>query len=107
MDEYARQHANRTNLLIHIVMVPAFVVGALSVPYAIVVMDLANAVVGAIMMLAGLGLQGSGHKKEEARPNPFAGAGDFIGRIFIEQFVTFPRFVLSGCWLRSWKASGS
>ncbi len=107
MDEYARQHANPTNLLIHIVMVPAFAVGALSVLYAIVMIDAAHGIVGVIMMLAGLGLQGYGHRKEAVPPKPFAGAGDFIRRLFIEQFVTFPRFALRGGWLRSWRASRS
>ena len=25
----------------------------------------------------------------------------FIGRVFVEQFITFPRFVLSGQWMRN------
>jgi hypothetical protein len=29
------------------------------------------------------------------------GFGDFVTRFFVEQWVTFPRFVLSGGWYRN------
>ena len=40
--------------------------------------------------------QGKGHAREEARPHPFRGALDVVARIFVEQWITFPRYVLSG-----------
>jgi hypothetical protein len=36
---------------------------------------------------------------------PFDGAADFVSRFVVEQWVTFPRFVLSGGWRRNLKAS--
>jgi hypothetical protein len=30
--------------------------------------------------------------------------GNAISRIFLEQWVTFPRFVLSGAWMRAWRS---
>jgi hypothetical protein len=43
----------------------------------------------------------------EANPAvPFSGPGNALSRIFGEQFVTFPRFVLSGGWARALRASG-
>jgi hypothetical protein len=29
-----------------------------------------------------------------------------VGRIFFEQWITFPRFVLSGGWLRALRSAG-
>jgi len=52
-------------------------------------------------------LQGRGHRLEAKRPEPFRGPGDFVARIFVEQWVTFPRFVLSGGFSRAWGARGA
>jgi hypothetical protein len=46
-------------------------------------------------------LQGSGHKKELNAPVPFTDLWNIFGRIVLEQFYSFPRFVLSGCWLKA------
>ena len=46
-------------------------------------------------------MQGIGHKREAEPPVPFDGPGDFLARVFVEQFFTFPRFVLTGGWLRN------
>ena len=48
-----------------------------------------------------MAMQGRGHRRE--RPAPFAGALDMILRIFAEQLITFPRFVLSGEFARAWR----
>ena len=74
VQDYPRFHQNKTNLLLHIVMVPLFV-------------------------------QGAGHKKEPNPPLPFDGPGDFVKRIFSEQFYKFPKFVLSGKWLAAVRSS--
>ena len=34
-------------------------------------------------------------------------ASNFVGRLFLEQWVTFPRFVLSGGWARNLAAHRS
>ena len=49
--------------------------------------------------------QGRGHGREAVRPVPFRGAADVAVRIVVEQWVTFPRFVLSGGFARAWTAS--
>ena len=57
------------------------------------------AVVAVGAMALALVLQGRGHRREAEPPTPFAGAADFASRFVVEQWVTFPRFVLSGGWL--------
>ena len=52
-------------------------------------------------MILAIGLQGKGHRGEAHAPEPFHGAGDVVKRIFVEQWVTFPRFVLSGGFRRA------
>ena len=49
-------------------------------------------------MLVALVLQGRGHRREAEAPTPFDGAADFVSRFVVGQWVTFPRFVLSGAW---------
>jgi hypothetical protein len=39
-------------------------------------------------------------------PEPFAGTANFLARLFAEQSVTFPRFVLSGGWWTNFTRSG-
>jgi hypothetical protein len=44
-------------------------------------------------------------KREVNPPIPFRGPADFVARILTAQFSRFPRFVLSGGWLRAWRGS--
>ena len=62
-------------------------------------------VIGGIAMGTGLALQGKGHKLERVPPEPFTGPANAIARLLLEQWVTFPRFVLSGGWRRALKRS--
>jgi len=93
---YRLYHADRTNLLIHIVAVPAFV-GCIGWLVASAVtrhpLQAAAATVGAAIAFA---VQGLGHKREETPSIPFDGLADTLSRILAEQFVSFPRFVASG-----------
>ena len=57
-------------------------------------------------MLITLAAQGRGHSVEAERPVAFRGPFDFVARFFVEQWVTFPRFVLSGGFARSWRSEG-
>jgi hypothetical protein len=52
-------------------------------------------------MVATMVIQGRGHELEPLTHVPFAGAADFVTCFFVEQWVTFPRFVLSGGWYRN------
>ena len=73
---------------------PVFLLGTLALVGALVTRE----GVAAVFAVAGMGvsvlLQGRGHRRERETPAPFAGAGDFVSRFFVEQWVTFPRF---GC----------
>jgi uncharacterized membrane protein YGL010W len=97
-DGYSSFHRNRINLLIHIVAVPAFVgalvVAAIAFAGAQWVLGACAVAVVAVAFVA----QGIGHKREPSPPIPFDGALDALTRILAEQFITFPRFVLTGAW---------
>jgi hypothetical protein len=103
--DYPRFHKNRTNLLLHIVVVPLFVLG---VVYAVVAAFQGRwfaALLSLLLPVFSLAVQGAGHKKEPNPPLPFDGPGEFLTRIFTEQFYRFPKFVLSGDWLRAVRSS--
>ena len=100
-DGYARVHRSRTNLLIHIVVVPLFVLGNVGLVVAFLETSAALGAVSLATMLVSVVLQGHGHKQEQLPPEAFTGPANAISRIFLEQWVTFPRFVLSGKWFRA------
>ena len=99
--DYAAKHQDRGNLLLHIVVVPLFQLGTLGLVYGVVAGGLGVAVLGAVAMLASIVAQGRGHRREREAPTPFNGGGDVVTRLLAEQWVTFPRFVLSGAWYRN------
>ena len=98
---YARYHSTRFNLLLHIVVVPLFLVGNLVLIVALLKGSWAVAVGSAIAMAVSMALQGRVHRREPMPPEPFTGAQNALSRIFFEQWATFPRFVASGGWLRA------
>ncbi len=98
---YPKYHRSRVNLLVHIVAVPLFLAGNLGLLASLFE---GSAVTGAVslgVMVVSLALQGRGHRREEAPPEPFTTPINAVSRIFLEQWVTFPRFVVSGGWLRA------
>jgi len=99
---YPDGHRTRRNLALHVATVPLFQLGAIAVVAAPFVAPWAAAA-GAAGMVAALVAQGRGHKGEPTAPVPFRGPRDFVARFFTEQFVTFPRFVLSGGLARAWR----
>lgn len=103
---YPGGHADRTNLLVHAITVPLFWSGLATLALA----PLSGAPLGALgglaMMVIAIAAQGRGHKREEVAPLPFRGPLDVLARIFVEQLVTFPRFVLSGGFARAWRTAG-
>ena len=103
--DYSAKHRSRANLLIHIVAVPLFQAGTLLLVYS--ALQRAAVVVGLSVacVVVSLAMQGRGHRLETEPPAAFGGAGDLIRRIVAEQWVTFPRFVLSGGWYRNLKAT--
>jgi hypothetical protein len=100
---YPEGHTTRSNLLLHLMTAPLFCAGTLAVVAA--PFTTAWMAVGALFMLAALVAQGRGHRGEANRPIPFRGPADFVARFFVEQWVTFPRFVLGGGFARAWRRS--
>ena len=105
--DYPRVHTTRTNLLIHIVAVPVFDLAIIGALVSLAMRSWVGAVGGVAIAAAAFAAKGRGHGIEPEPPAPFTGPGDFVKRIFAEQFITFPRFVLSGGWSRAFRASGS
>lgn len=98
---YADNHRDRVNLLLHIVAVPAFIAGILaSVRLLVAGIPIGAAAAFGVALIAFV-VQGIGHRREAVAPIPFDGPLDFVGRVLVEQFITFPRFVLSGQWARN------
>lgn len=97
---YSRYHQSRFNVLLHMVVVPIFLVGNLALLVAIYRGSWVYAAVGFAAMLLSVAAQGLGHRQEAVAPEPFLNRADAIARIFCEQWITFPRFVLSGRWWR-------
>lgn len=97
---YRQTHCSRANLVIHIVTVPVFLLGTMAVAYAIVTLAGWWGMGGVLAMAAAMALQGVGHRLEQNAPAPFTGFGNAVSRILLEQWVTFPRYLLSGSWRR-------
>lgn len=102
---YPAAHRSRRNLLVHIVTVPLFMAGTIA--FALAWRWPWLLVIGPAVMTGVMALQGRGHRQEAAPPAPFLGPADVFGRIFAEQWITFPRFVASGGFVRAWRASRS
>ncbi len=99
---YAGNHTDRVNLVLHLCSAPLFIAGLVAIAVSPVA-GLACLIAGIAGVVTALIVQGRGHRREATAPVPFAGAGDFVSRFFVEQLVTFPRFVISGGWLRAWR----
>lgn len=99
--DYAEHHQDKLNLWLHLYAVPAFVAGALGVLLNLIALSLVGVAASLAFVVAAFLVQGLGHRREPVPPVPFDGPGDFLKRVFAEQFITFPRFVLSGGWMRN------
>jgi hypothetical protein len=104
---YPRAHADRRNLVIHALTEPLFVAGVGMVASAAWVGGWRAVVAGFVAMIVAMAAQGRGHRLEQQPPLPFRGPLDVVARIFAEQLVTFPRFVLSGGFARAWRGAGA
>jgi hypothetical protein len=98
---YPKYHQSRANLLLHIVLVPLFLAGNVGLVVGLIRLSWLEALSGAVLMFVSLALQGRGHKGESNPPVPFSGPADALGRIFVEQWITFPRFVFTSAWWRA------
>jgi Protein of unknown function (DUF962) len=95
---YPTYHQSRANLLIHVVAVPLFLLGTIALVAAVVQLSLVLLAVAIGCVVVAVALQGRGHRLEPVPPEPFSGPLNFVSRLFFEQWVTFPRFVISGGW---------
>lgn len=98
---YPANHREKVNLVLHFFAVPAFIASTLVVLTGLVHTQAKMIGVGVVGMVLSFAIQGIGHKREAEPPIPFASPFEFVARVFIEQFINFPRFVLSGGWLRA------
>lgn len=101
---YPLYHQARLNLLIHIVLVPVFLAGNVVLLLGLASRSLPLAGAGLAAMAVSFAAQGIGHKREANPSIPFSGPANAFSRIFLEQWFTFPRFVLSGGWSRALRA---
>ena len=96
-------HRNVTNLMIHIVAVPLFVLGHVLLVAGLIVDPwlLAGAVLSIVVSLVA---QRYGHSLEHNQVHAFTGTGDFLRRLYAEQFWNFWRFLFSGQWYAGFKS---
>lgn len=99
--DYTRTHRSRRTLLVHIAAVPAFVAANTALIAALALGMWIKAALALAVMAASLVWQGRCHRDETEQPEPFAGPAQAVVRILAEQWVTFPRFALSGRWSRA------
>ena len=100
-DGYPRYHRTRFNLLLHIVVVPLFWLGNTVLVWALLQGAWVAVIAGVVAMVVPVAAQGRGHGQEPTPPEPFTVPLNAVSRIFLEQWVTFPRFVVTGGW---WQA---
>jgi hypothetical protein len=81
--------------------VPLFMVATVLALYALVRLSSFALVLSVLCFILSLILQKLGHKLEPVQPEPFKNGFDFVCRIFAEQWITFPRFVVTGGWLKN------
>jgi hypothetical protein len=98
---YPCYHQSRVNLLLHIISVPLFLAGNVTFLAALAEHWWLAAIAAAGLIGVSLAAQAFGHSKESVPAEPFTGAINAISRILREQWVTFPKFVLSGAWARA------
>ncbi|MBC3882211.1 terminase [Undibacterium sp. LX40W] len=104
-NEYHDFHRSRKNLLIHIFAVPLLLIANINLVWALTQSAWIHAIISAGLMLLSLVLQGKGHKIEETPSIPFSSPLNAISRLFVEQWINFPRFVVSGGWWQAFRSS--
>jgi hypothetical protein len=95
---YAEFHQSPGNLLIHLVAVPIFLLANVLCVAALFSGEWLSAGTAALAMAGSMIAQVRGHRLERTPPEPFTGPLNAVARIFAEQWLTFPRFVLTGGW---------
>ena len=99
---YPGTHRDRRNLALHLASWPVFLAGTCAL-VASPVAGAGAAAAGVLALGAVIVAQGRGHRFEEQAPADFQGTGDKLKRLFVEQWVTFPRYLFSGRFARAWR----
>ncbi|SEP66027.1 hypothetical protein SAMN04244573_00228 [Azotobacter beijerinckii] len=99
---YEDCHHNRTNLALHMLALPLFVVACLVLASALLSLNLLALILGGLGLSAALALLAQGHRFETGSDPRHP--ENSLSHLLVEQFLTFPWFVLSGAWRRAWKA---
>ncbi|OCT20745.1 terminase [Pseudomonas putida] len=87
---YHHNHRHPTNLVLHLIAVPLFILGALLVLSGLFSLDITQLAVGVIALIAGLAMQRQGHRLEAEQPEPFSDRQDALKRLLTEQFIGAP-----------------
>jgi hypothetical protein len=103
---YGEGHRDPVNLALHAATVPLFWLGTGALVLAPMT-HLRWAIAGVLGLTLPIVAQGRGHRRDATAPSPFRGPGDFLARIFAEQWITFPRYVLTGGFARAWREAGA
>ncbi len=102
---YPNYHAARRTLLIHLFTNPIFLLGNLLI-LAAPLLHWPLAPVGLLLSAAAFAAQGYAHRKLEARASaPFRSRGEMLQRVFAEQWINWPRYVLGGGFAKAWRAA--
>lgn len=97
-DGYQCIHATQVNFVAHLITVPVFMAGTIGFFCAAATLSVGYCLISLFAMLAAVAAQGWGHKKEDCPPAPFTSRGNAFIRIFLEQWVTFPKYALHTAW---------
>lgn len=101
---YPKFHRNRVNLLIHLIAVPLFVASVFGILWCAIHEQFLQAAALSLGPVVSVACQRYGHRLEASSAPPFSSPSNFLKRILVEQFSTFPRFVISGGWFTAMQA---
>ena len=103
--EFQRVHQTRSSLLVHCLMVPVFAIGVIAGFYLTLNNGIAVGWPYFALALVSFAAQGISHKTLErnALP-PMTGLLEIPRRFLIEQYLSWPRALLSGTIVRLWNS---
>ena len=94
--DYHQFHQSKVNLIIHIITMPIFALATLATVFFAIQLNWLAALGSIFAVIVAFGLQGIGHAQEKNPSIPFASPAQAIKRILLEQFVSFPKYLLTG-----------
>ena len=94
--DYHSFHQSKTNLVIHLVTMPVFVLALLASLYFLLQFNWLAAGLAFMTLLVAFAAQGYGHSLEAKPSIPFASPKQAMQRILLEQIITFPRYLMTG-----------